>query len=126
MTSSESLPSRTENAHIHREDPDMPTTTTALPVDPSSAGCWIEGSWGHYAAMRLCEIAESLGWPIDPESKALVANYADATSEDSETVYELADEAEEWLNDNAAPEGYGFGWADGEFMLWPLSVWMEG
>lgn len=90
---------------------------------PGDAGCWIEGSWGHYAAMRLCEIAESLGWPIDAESKALVANYADATSEDSEIVYELADEAEEWMNRHVAPKGYGFGWQDGEFYLWSIGDW---
>jgi hypothetical protein len=35
----------------------------------------------------------------------------------------LGDDAENWMNDNVAPEGFSFGWEDGEFFL--LSNEME-
>lgn len=35
----------------------------------------------------------------------------------------LAESAEAWLNANVAPDGWAFGWHDGEFMLWPDSDW---
>lgn len=101
------------------------TPSPVQTADPSSAGCWIEGSWGHYADQRLCQIAEGLGWDIDAESKAHVDNYPHAQPDDSDIVRDLADEAEEWLNRYVAPEGYRFGWADGEFMLWSDADWQK-
>lgn len=94
-------------------------------VNAADAGCWIEGSWGHYADQRLCQIADGLGWEIDPVSKKYVDNYPNATGEDSDIVRDLADEAEEWLNRNLAPEGYRFGWVDGEFYLWSEDDWRQ-
>lgn len=77
-------------------------------ADPSSAGCWIDGHWGHYGASRLIQIAEEHGWHggqhegFDPQFK-----------------WEVAEEAEEWLNANVAPEGFSFGWHEGEFFFMP-------
>lgn len=38
---------------------------------------------------------------------------------------ELVDQTEEWLNEHIAPEGYAFGWHDGEFFLWTTDEWEE-
>lgn len=39
------------------------------------------------------------------------------SDEQLDEIYEIADACEEWLNKNIAPEGYSFGWYDGEFFL---------
>jgi hypothetical protein len=36
-----------------------------------------------------------------------------------------ADDAEAWLNDHIAPDGYRFLWNDGEFFLWPETLIAE-
>jgi hypothetical protein len=36
-----------------------------------------------------------------------------------------AEDAEQWLNDFAAPDGYSFGWHEGEFFLWSDEQWEE-
>jgi hypothetical protein len=41
------------------------------------------------------------------------------------TLVEAASEVEDWLNDNVAPEGYSFGWHEGEFFLWSEKQWEE-
>jgi hypothetical protein len=38
---------------------------------------------------------------------------------------DLADVAERWLNDRIAPDGYSFGWHDGEFFLWTTAEWED-
>ncbi len=38
---------------------------------------------------------------------------------------DAADEAEVWLNATVAPEGYSFGWSDGEFFLWSDQDWED-
>jgi hypothetical protein len=43
----------------------------------------------------------------------------------AELVYNLSDEAEEWMNDNVAPEGFAFGWHDGEWFLWSIKEWQD-
>lgn len=111
-------------------------------VDASDAGCWIEGSRGWTGSVRLIEIAESYGFPMDDDDRALVAAYDESREEpltlstgqviEPDSIHELvigqgemADKAETWLNDNVAPEGYSFGWHEGEFYLWSIESWEE-
>jgi hypothetical protein len=118
----------------------MPTVSSHRITDPEAArGCWIEGHRGWTGSGYLVEIAESYGMPLDTDDSAIVAAYlagVDApitltTGEtiDGDTIHEcvieLADRAEQWLNENVAPKGWAFGWLDGEFYLWPDAVWEE-
>lgn len=88
-----------------------------IKASPNEAGCWISGSLGIYAIQELITIAAIHGY-ITSES------YKNNKDKDSEVEMWEADEAEDWLNDNVAPEGYQFGWADGEFFLMPYMWWM--
>lgn len=99
-------------------------------ADPSDAGCWIEGHWGQYGMARLIEIAGEYGYnhPSDNSDAASVLasmgpSEHEATDIEWEQVLEAADDAEAWLNENVAPEGYSFGWYDGEFYLWSDEEW---
>ena len=102
-------------------------------------GCWIEGHRGWTGWGYLIEIAESHGMPLDADDSAIVAAYLDSAASltlstgetlDSDGIAsavidqgELADRAEAWLNENVAPEGWAFGWCDGEFYFWPMATW---
>ena len=82
-------------------------------------GCWIDGHWGHYGITRLIEIAGEYGFPRSQHDKVAIAAYVnDGEMEDE--VIAIADDAEWWLNDQVAPDGWAFGWHDGEFFLWPI------
>ena len=108
-------------------------------VSASDAGCWIDGRWGIYGPGRLLDIASSYGFPMDDDDRAIIAAH-DAHSDtvtlstgetiDAVTIAEcvsgqgeLTDRAEDWLNEHVAPDGYTFGWHDGEFFLWADSEW---
>lgn len=95
---------------------------------PQEAGCWISGHRGQYAILDLLEIAESWGWD-GPERLAYgtyEAEQADPPWErDLEFEVVAADAAERWMNEQVAPEGYAFGWEDGEFYLMPMKWWRE-
>lgn len=103
-------------------------------ISPDYAGCWIDGHWGRFGSSRLLSIAESLGWPLASDSDLIIAiNCHDDSTQDcgnpdcccAEIVFDATDEAENWLNENIAPEGFSFGWYDGEFFLWSLESWEE-
>jgi hypothetical protein len=115
----------------------MPITTHQITEPETFRGCWIEGHRGWTASGYLVEIAQSHGMPLDADDKSIVAAYLTGmdspitltTGEviDGDTIHEctvsLADRAEQWLNDNVAPEGWSFGWHDGEFYFWPNDEW---
>lgn len=90
------------------------------------AGCWIAGHWGHYGSAHVIRIAARYGYP-DLQLYSIAERYLHASAfmsaELCEAVYEGAEHAERWLNENAAPDGYSFGWHEGEFFLWPDEVW---
>jgi hypothetical protein len=97
----------------------------------ADAGCWVDGHWGWRGIARVVEIARDFGFTLtDDETDDLAAYDADddapytpdtwATVHD--TVSALADDAEQWLTDNVAPDGYCFGWDDGEFFLSPTEL----
>lgn len=125
-----------------------------MKITPDMAGCWIEGSRGRYAVSCLVEIALGHGGYLRGSNRAAttyartearhviraynagedVAKYRrkprygssyTVTVEDvHEAVIDYADKAEEFL-DTLAPEGYSFGWIDGEFFLGSTEWWDE-
>lgn len=99
---------------------------------PEDAGCWIDGHWGHYTGARLIQIAVANGWG-DTQALAVADRYMDGKpqldsfGEDLEWEYlwDAVDEAEVFLNEQIAPDGYSFGWFDGEFFLWSDIQWED-
>jgi hypothetical protein len=92
-----------------------------------STGCWIDDRWGHYAPARLIQIAVDLGWQ-DQDAAELADCYMDHKGMDAdkaERTFWASEDAEDWLNENVAREGYMFGWSDGEFFLMPIEWWSE-
>lgn len=80
------------------------------------AGCWIDGQWGHYAPVRLVTIAKDSGFRVTHEEQRAIDAYLNGADE-SEMITYLADQAEAWMNENVAPEGWMFDWIDGEFFF---------
>jgi hypothetical protein len=105
-----------------------------LRADPADTGCWVDGVKGIYAPVAVVDIARSRGfaWP-HPDTDADLYEWARAgqhgpgpMNEDSSVAWgELCDDAEQWLDDHIAPEGYWFGWLDGDFMLGSEAQWCE-
>ena len=98
----------------------------------ADAGCWVEGHWGQYALARAILKAHDWGFDQVGDLVNLAERHLDSmgpsdspgiTDDEHEYMSDSADEVEGWLNDNIAPEGYSFGWHDGEFFLWPNSEW---
>jgi hypothetical protein len=95
---------------------------------PSDAGCYVDGHWGQYATAHMIERATEFGY-TDAEAEFLAHRHLHTcgkstspagmylTDTEHEVLHECAGDAEEWLNSHAAPEGYSFGWHDGEFFL---------
>lgn len=102
-------------------------------AQPTDAGCWIDGHWGQFGVARLVQIAEENGYTdaglIDLASRHLAAmgpsTAPDLTDDEHEILSDGADEVEAWLNEHIAPEGYSFGWQDGEFFLQSAEWWQE-
>lgn len=100
-------------------------------VSPADAGCWVDGHRGIYGVTDVIEIAETLGFELSDDDKQAVNDYNGAAdwgmddSTASEWVFDLSDRAESWLNDYVAPDGYWFGWHDGEFFLSSAEWWAE-
>lgn len=74
-----------------------------------STGCWVDGRWGQYGIERLLSIAKEFGWSVS----------GDIEVNDLDRLSDLADEAEEWMNNRVAPKGCSFGWYNSEFFLMP-------
>lgn len=85
-------------------------------------GCLIDGRWGQYAGARLVQIADEYGWhdtqAIDLATRhlaAMGASDAPGLSDDEyEALSDATDDAERWLNEHVAADGFAFGWYDGE------------
>ena len=105
-------------------------TARLLPVD---AGCWIDGTWDAYGDARLVDIAHNLGYDdaliVDIAQRKLATmgplSTPEVSDEDEELLSEAADKVAAWLNDNVAPQGYSFGWYEGEFFLQSEAWWSE-
>ena len=91
------------------------------------SGCLIAGHRGIYGVSDLITIARGLGFTVSDEDTIVIERYTSDTEvaheSDSETVAWLADKAEEFLNEETAPEGWHFGWDDGEFFLRTATDW---
>ena len=94
---------------------------------PSAAGCWLEGHRGWTAIPALVRIAEGYGMVLSSDDAAIVSRVGggDDSGDDWECMHDIADDAEQWLTEHVAPEGYSFGWHDGEFFLWLDEDWQE-
>jgi hypothetical protein len=114
------------------------TETTVPKVTTDQAGCWLDGAnWGWTGPARVVEIAHFYGMPADDNDDAILAAFKESADRVTMTngdvlenptglvsdQGELADQAEEWLNDNVAPEGYSFGWHNGDFFLMCSEWW---
>lgn len=114
-------------------------TVTLTTGDVAETGCWIAGHWGWRGSLRLIEIAEGFDFDqklTDDDRRAMQAvDDGDDTFVTSDgTISDpfewvsgqggLADDAEAWLN-KIAPEGWSFGWHDGEFFLWSDEDWEQ-
>lgn len=91
-------------------------------------GCWWEGHQGHYIGKYVVEEALGRGWHAEDEStiREMVEVYPNLTNDQYVIWDEVVNDAEQWLNDAVAPEGYSFGWHDGEFFFQPDYWWCEG
>lgn len=111
------------------------------PILPTAAdaGCWIDGHWGQYGVAREISIAASYGFvdtsPEDAGDLVDIArrhlssmgpsNSPDITPDEYWLLNECEDFITQWLTDRVAPEGYSFGWHDGEFFLQSEEWWNE-
>jgi hypothetical protein len=106
----------------------------ARPVTAADDGCWLEGSRGWRISGDMVERAGLHGFRLDANDRKVLEAfdesadvvYLDDGSDRENYVYagdyvsgqgNLADTALDWMNANVAPEGYRFGWHDGEFFL---------
>jgi hypothetical protein len=112
----------------------------AIPkVTEAEAGCWLDGAnWGWTGPARVVELAQFYGMPDETgDDNAILAAFKESADrvtmangdvlEDPAGLVcdqgELGDQAEEWLNENVAPEGYSFGWHNGDFFLMCSEWW---
>jgi hypothetical protein len=75
----------------------------------------------------LVYLANSLGFPLTDNEQGALAAYDDGRDQElvGEMIQDASERAEVWLNENAAPAGYWFGWHDGDFMLWSNESWED-
>jgi hypothetical protein len=100
---------------------------------PADAGCYVDGHWGQYAVAHMVNRAEEYGYAeaevIDLADRHIASmGPSDApglTDDEHEALSDASDSVEQWLNDNVAPDGYSFGWHDGEFYLWSDEQWED-
>ncbi len=106
---------------------------TVQRANANDAGCWIDGHWGQYGIARMVDIAEDYGYAdaevIDIASRHLAScgssSAPNISDDEHESLSWAADDVEQWLTENVAPEGYSFGWHEGEFFLWSTEHWEE-
>lgn len=112
---------------------------TIRTVTAADAGCWIDGHLGHYISAEVIRVAVLHGWNDLDALRAAEkyfqynrsVNHIEPTwtpeeeGANAEFVYEVADEAVRWMNENVAPEGYSFGFFEGEFFLWANTQWND-
>jgi hypothetical protein len=108
--------------------PDMPAPLPIQKASVNDAGCWISGAnWGWQGTGRVVQIAVGLGWPITADDVVTLDQYMSDTFDPDSSVPEAMDDmhrdAESWLTDNVAPEGYSFGWVEGDFCLASDASW---
>lgn len=98
------------------------------------AGCRLASWRGHYISRDIVEMAQEFGYLVDSSDEWLLDCYDEHCNDEGypvETVYELAQAAEDWLNAGrderqpgqnyplAIPDDHYWGFNDGDFGLWP-------
>lgn len=85
----------------------------------TETGCVFDSSRGIYIPMDIVDLARSWGWEFDG-----MENWEDDNDHNND-VYELSDDAIDWLNATIAAENYSFGWWEGNVMYWSAEDWDE-
>lgn len=107
----------------------IPAPAFVLKAGPDAAGLWVDGVRGWQAPVHMVRLAIAHGYPISEADQALFdwvregELLSDTEAWTMENWQEFIEEVETWFNDAVAPEGYSFGWHDGDFMLWSESSW---
>jgi hypothetical protein len=131
---------------VHRQDPDRTKGFLGMHLvsershygipfraKPEDTGCYVDGHWGNYAVAHMVNRSEEFGYD-QPEVIALADRHMASmgpsgteglTDDEHETLIDASDDVESWLNEHIAPEGYSFGWWEGEFFLWSDEWWEE-
>ena len=83
-------------------------------------GCYVDGTWGHYAAARMIDVAYELGarWDTFHDDRYLADRYLQGKTDELELILEAADAAEDALN-SYLPDDMVAHWHDGEFFVSP-------
>jgi hypothetical protein len=86
------------------------------------AGCLIGGHHGWHGHAYMIDLAVQSGYPMTEKDTRALDIYRGNASHDAASQHMLdqgglMDKAEEWMNKHCAPEGYSFGWHEGEFFL---------
>jgi hypothetical protein len=67
----------------------------------SDCGCYLDSVRGHYLPRDVIQLAQGYGFIIDPFAQFALNRYADDSADEDypiDALYNLADEAEAWLN----------------------------
>ena len=96
-------------------------------ISPTAEGCWINDSIGHYLSAEIILTAAAYGWKDEAAINAAERYWGSDPDDENlpEYVYDAADEAIAWMNENVAPEGYAFDYQDGGFYMMPLEWFGE-
>jgi len=110
---------------------------------PEQAGCWLEGSRGHYIGAHAIMRAWDYGMPHTEDDEKIVKAYREdawGLLSDGKIVQGQQDAGEYlngldgmvevatmWLTDNVAPPGFYFVWTDCELFMTECShTWVAG
>lgn len=93
-------------------------------------GCIFDGHRGQYIYGDIISLAVSHGMQLsalDAQEMSIAArdSVLGAGVTATEAVIDIANEAEEWLNEHVAEDGHSFGWFDGEYFYQPDGWWSE-
>lgn len=80
-------------------------------------GCYVAGHEGWHGVLSVIGMAEDHGFEVDDDDREHLAKF-ERGEDDEGYTYEIGDDAEQYLNDKVASEGFSFGWHDGEFFYW--------
>jgi hypothetical protein len=117
----------------HGWEMSMGTEQEIIRATPADAGCWVDGHWGQYGIAHMVDKANDWGYAdaevIDIATRHLASigpsEAPKITDDEHQVLFDASDEVETWLNDHVAPEGFSFGWWEGEFFLNSNAQWAE-
>lgn len=92
-------------------------------ITSTDAGCWIAGHEGWRSVATVVRIAVRYGMEL-PDADMVELDTFEAGDSTTDTVFDMSDEAETYLN-TVTPNGFSFGWHDGEFFLMADEWWQD-